>query len=1054
MAQFFITRPVFAWVLAIVTVLAGVLGITTLPVAQYPEVSPTTVRVSASYNGASAEAVQNSVTTILEDALTGLDHMLYMTSSSSRGSSSISIVFDEAADANDAQVDVQNKLQRVTNQLPTTVQQAGVTVSRSTSSILLVGALISEDGRYTSVELADIFQNLIKNPVQRTQGVGSINQFGSGYAMRVWLDPFKLVKYSLTTADVVSAIEAQNTTVAVGSLGDPPYVKGQQFTVDITAQSQMHSVDEFRNILLKSESGGAAVRIADVARVELGQETYGNDSRYNQNNAAGFGVSLATGANAVDTAAAVRDTIANIEGSLPTGVKVVYPYDTSPFVKESIQKVISTLIEAVVLVFLVLLAFLHNWRATLIPTMAVPVVLMGTFAVLAVAGFSINTLTMFALVLAIGMLVDDAIVVVENVQRLIDEEQLSAVAATRKCMGQIANALIGTSLVIITVFLPMAFFGGSTGVIYRQFSVTIIAAMTLSTLVALILTPAMCARLLKPSSSSQQQDASTEAQAKGFSYGSWFNRHFARFQQAYLNVTEKLLHRPFLSFLFLAIAVAAIVTLFKVIPTSFLPQEDKGSLMVMVTLPEGSTVDQTLGVVNQVEDYLLKQESEAIDSVFASVGFSFGGSAQNRAMLFAHMKAFSERAGNEQLSAAAVVARANGYLFQNNRMGRAFVVQPPAIHGMGNTSGFNMYLLDQANQGEGALQAASQKLVELAQQDGRVTSLRGTEEQTRTAMQIDIDQQKASSFGLSLSAINSMLSVIYSRLEVIDFEMYSELKPVIVQGDAAYRMQPDDLNLWQAINSDGERVPFTAFTNITWDEVPSSLDRYGGVSAIEISGSPSGGVSSGEAMEVMEQLVAQLEGGFAAAWTGISYQERLSGSQAPFLYGISVLVVFLALAALYESWSIPVSIMLVVPIGVLGALAGALLFSQSNDVYFKVGMLATIGLAAKNAILIVEFSVDLQKEGKALLDATIEACRQRFRPILMTSLTFILGVMPLVWASGAGAGAQNAIGTAVLGGMLASTVLGVFLTPALLISVQTLFRIRYDQTSETGGNDA
>ncbi|BFM07912.1 efflux RND transporter permease subunit [Halioxenophilus aromaticivorans] len=1038
MSQFFIQRPVFAWVLAIITVLAGVLGINTLPVAQYPDVSPPTVRVSATYSGASAEAVQNSVTTIMEDALTGLDDMLYMTSSSTRGSSSISIVFDENADPNDAQVDVQNKIQRVTTQLPTVVQDQGVTVSRSTSSILMVAGLISKDGQYSTVELADMVENLIQNPVQRTPGVGSINVFGSGYAMRVWLDPFKLSKYALTTADVVSAIEAQNTTVAVGTLGDAPYVEGQQYNLEITAQSQLTTVAEFSDILLKSENNTATVRIKDVGRVELGQETYGRDARFNQYNAAGFGVNLATGANAVDTSRAVRETLSGIENSLPQGVDIVYAFDTSPFVEASIDKVVHTIIEAVVLVFLVLLVFLHNWRATLIPTMAVPVVLMGTFAVLAMVGYSINTLTMFALVLAIGMLVDDAIVVVENVQRLMEEEQLTPLQATQKSMGQIAGALIGTSLVIITVFLPMAFFGGSTGIIYRQFSVTIITAMALSTLVALILSPAMCASFLKPVGDKPSR----------FFFPSWFNRHFGKLQNVYMTVTQRFLNKAFIALGILALAVAGIVVLFKTIPSSFLPPEDQGELMIIVNLPESSTTDQTLSVVQAVEDYLLTEEADAVDTVFASLGFSFGGSAQNRAMMFVRMKDFSQRAGNDELAASAVVSRTNMHFAMNNRQGQVFMVQPPAIHGLGNSGGFSMYLLDQANNGQSALLAASKELVALAEQDARVTSLRGTEEQTKTAMRIDIDQEKASVFGISLADINSMLSVIYSGREVNDFEMNSELKPVLVQGEAAFRMQPEDINYWHAINRDGEMVPFNAFTTISWDKVPASLDRYGGVSAVEISGSPGTGVSSGDAMVAMEELVAGMDGGYAVAWTGISYQEGLSGSQAPMLYAISVLVVFLALAALYESWSIPFAIMLVVPIGVLGAMLGALLFSQSNDVYFKVGMLATIGLAAKNAILIVEFAVDLQKQGLGLIEATLEAARQRFRPILMTSLTFILGVSPLVWASGAGSGAQNAIGTAVFGGMLASTFVGVLMIPALLVCVQTVFRIRYGKTEE------
>lgn len=1035
MAQFFIQRPVFAWVLAIVTVLVGIIGISTLPVARYPDVSPPTVRVSATYSGASAETVQNSVTTILEDSLTGLENMIYMTSSSSRGSSSISIVFDENADPNNAQIDVQNKIQQVTSQLPSVVQEQGVSIRRSTTSILMVAGLISVDGSYTTVELADIVDNLIQNPVQRTQGVGSINIFGSSYAMRVWLDPFKLAKFSLSPADVVSAIEAQNTTVAVGSIGDTPYVEGQQFTLEVTAQSQLQSVEEFANILLIASNEGAAVRLADVARVELGQESYGGGARFNRDSAAGFGVSLATGANAVETSNAVRATLERIKPSLPEGVEIVYAFETAPFVEASIEKVISTIIEAVILVFLVLLAFLHNWRATVIPTMAVPVVLMGTFAVLALVGYSMNTLTMFAMVLAIGMLVDDAIVVVENVQRLMDEEDLSAVAATRKSMRQITGALVGTTLVIITVFLPMAFFGGSTGVIYRQFSVTIIAAMALSTLVALILTPAMCAAMLK-------KRKATEAD---FFYPRWFNRNFAKIQNAYLSVTERFLKRALLALVALAGAVVLIVVLFKTIPTSFLPSEDQGMLMTMVSLPEGSTGDQTRSVVELVENYLLTEESEAVQSVFASMNFSFGGSGQNRAMLFIRLKEFAVRSGNDSLSAASVVERANKHLFANNRQGRVFVLQPPAIQGMGNTSGFSMYLLDQGNHGQEALIAASKQLLSLSEADGRVTGLRGMEDQTKTAMRINIDSQKATTYGLSVAEINSMLSIIFSGRDVNDFEMNSKLKPVIVQGEAAFRMQPHDLDFWQAINADGESVPFSAFSTIAWETVPASLDRYGGVSAIEISGSPAAGVSSGEAMDAVEEIVASMDGGYAVAWTGISYQERLSGSQAAILYAISVLVVFLALAALYESWIIPLAIMLVVPVGVAGAMAFAWLLGQANDVYFKVGMLATIGLAAKNAILIVEFAVELQREGKQLLEATLEAARQRFRPILMTSLTFILGVAPLVWANGAGSGAQNSIGTAVFGGMLASTFLGVFMIPALLICVQTIFKIRYGQ---------
>lgn len=1035
MVNFFIQRPIFAWVLAILTTLCGIIGINTLPISQYPAVAPPTIRVQATYSGASAQAVQNSVTNVIEEALTGLEGMLYMESSSTRGSASLSLVFDQGISPNDAQVEVQNKVSSISPQLPQSVRNQGVSVSKSTSSILMVGALVSENNDYTTIELADILDKSIKGAVERTEGVGSVRMFGSGYAMRIWLDPYKLAKYSLTPTDVTSAIEAQNTNVAVGALGDNPSVSGQQFTLDITAQSQLQSVDDFQAVLLKTSNEGAAVRLGDVARVEIGQESYGGDSRLNQNNAAGFGVSLATGANAVDTADAVRATIAKISPSLPEGVSVKYAYDTSPFVSSSINKVVETIVIAILLVFLVLLTFLHNWRATVIPTIAVPIVLMGTFAVLAVVGYSINTLTMFAMVLAIGMLVDDAIVVVENVQRLMQEEGLSALAATQKSMRQITGALIGTTLVINTVFLPMAFFGGSTGIIYRQFSVTIIAAMTISTLVALILSPAMCAALLRKES----------AASESFFLFKKFNDVFARLQTAYVRgVTKTLGYARFAVPLVLVVS-GIIYGVIMIIPTSFLPQEDQGVLIVSISLPQRSTTSQTLAVVKEVEHYLLTNESEAVETTFASLGFSFGGSAQNSAMVFVSLKNFDVRKGNDALAASAVAARANGYFMQQNRMGNVFVLQPPAIQGLGNTGGLSMYLVDQAGNGQTALVAAANTLVEKARSDGRVMNLRGNEQQVKTVMRLNIDQQKAATFGLSLSDINSMLSVIFSGVEVNDFQMNAELRPVLVQGDAAFRMQPEDINQWYARNTSGELVPFAAFMSINWEELPSSLKSYGGTRALELSGSASPGISSGKAMDAMESLAREL-GQYAIAWTGLSYQERQSGSQAPLLYAISVLVVFLALAALYESWSIPLAIMLVVPIGVLGALLGALAFDQSNDVYFKVGILATIGLAAKNAILIVEFAVELQREGKALMEALIEAASQRFRPILMTSLTFILGVMPLVFASGAGAGAQNAIGTAVLFGMIAATAIGVFIIPAFLWSVQRIFRIDFSRS--------
>ena len=1028
MARFFIHRPVFAWVLAIVTMLGGILGLLNLPISQYPEVSPPTVRISATYSGAAAAAVQNSVTSTIEDAMTGLDGMIYMTSSSTSGSSSISLVFDQDTDPETAQTEVQNKVQLILSQLPDSVQDAGVRVSRSTSSILMVGALVSADDSYSTIELADLLDTSVEGPVQRIEGVGSINTFGSGYAMRIWLDPDSLFQFALTPADITSAVEAQNTTVAVGALGDAPSTSAQQFTVDVTAQSQLRTVDDFRNILLKTDNAGAEVRLGDVARIEIGQESYGGDARFNRHNAAGFAVNLSTGANAVETAKRVRAALDGLKSSFPEGVSVEYAYDTSPFVELSIEKVAHTLVEAIVLVFLVILVFLQNWRATLIPTLAVPVVLLGTFGILSVFGYSINTLTMFAMVLAIGLLVDDAIVVVENVERVMEEEGLGPVEATEKSMDQITSALVGIGLVLSAVFLPMAFMSGSTGIIYRQFSVTIVSAMALSVFVALILTPALCATLLRP----RKEDS-------GIAPARWFNRNFDRMTNGYLGANRRILKRPFAALVALAAVGGLVWVLFTQISSSFLPAEDQGVLMTIIRLPDGSTTAQTLDVVEKIENYLLDEESEGVQSTFASLGFSFSGSAQNTAMVFVKLKDFDERKGKDELSASAIAMRANMHFMQTNRQGSVIFAQPPAISGMGSTSGFQMYLLDQGARGIASLRAAADDLVAAAEADGRVTNIRGNEEKDRTAMRIDIDRQKASSYGLTLSSVNSMLTTIFSGTDVNDFQMETELRPVIVQGDAPYRMQPTDLFRWSARNSDDEMVPFPSFTTINWESVPTSLARYGGTLALELSGEPGAGVSSGDAMDAMEELVAQMPGGYGVAWTGISYQERLSGSQAPMLYAISVLVVFLCLSALYESWSIPFAVILAVPVGILGALAASKLFGQSNDVYFKVGLLTTIGLAAKNAILIVEFAVELQEKGMKLVEATIEAARQRLRPILMTSLAFILGVVPLAVASGAGAAAQNSIGIGVLGGMVSATVLGVFLIPAFYVCVRKLF---------------
>ncbi|MGM4911676.1 efflux RND transporter permease subunit [Rhizobium sp. 768_B6_N1_8] len=1035
MAKFFIRRPIFAWVIAITIMLAGLLAIFTLSISQYPDIAPTTVRINTSYRGASAETVEKSVTTIIEDGMTGLDDLTYMTSTSSTGSASISLTFGTSINPDIAQVQVQNKLQLVQSQLPGDVIDAGISVTRSTSSILLVGSLVSTDGKRTSVDLGNIMSTSIEDQIQRLEGVGSINVFGSGYAMRVWLDPFKLQKYQLTPGDVTSAIQAQNTQVSVGSLGAQPAVPGQQINVTITAQSQLTTVADFEHIILKVEKDGSTVRLSDVARVEIGQESYGGSSRYNGQPSSGFAINLAIGANAIDTAARVRTALETIGRGLPEGVEITYPYDTTPFVELSIEKVVHTLIEAIVLVFVVLLIFLQNLRATLIPTIAVPVVLLGTFGVLAATGYSINTLTMFAMVLAIGLLVDDAIVVVENVERIMSEEKLSPLEATEKSMGEITGAIVGIALVLTAVFIPMAFFGGSTGIIYRQFSITIVSAMLLSALVAIVLTPALCATMLKPVN-----------EHKKHRIGDWFNRNFTRSTNGYVRTIGYLLKRPIRVMLVFLLVGVGCAYLFSRLPSSFLPQEDQGVLLTIVTTPPGSTTQQTQAVVEKVEKYFRENEKDAVDSVFGALGFGFNGSGQNSAIVFTKLKDFSLRT-DPNLSAQSVVNRALKNFF-TIREAQVFALLPPAIQGLGVSSGFSMYLVDTGGHGNQALTAASKRLIQMAGATGKVVALRSNNKEVEPQMKILIDQEKIGAMGVDLASVNSMLSIIFTGRDVNDFTLNGEIKPVYVQGDAPFRMQPTDLNHWYARNNAGEMVPFSAFTTTQWVDGAPSLARFNAVSAIPLDGAAAPGVSSGEAMNEMEALTEQLGGGYTVAWQGISYQERLSGSQAPMLYAISVLVVFLCLAALYESWSIPFSVIMAVPVGVLGALAAATLFGQANDVYFKVGLLTTIGLAAKNAILIVEFAKDRMETGMGLFEATLEAARLRLRPIIMTSLAFILGVVPLAIATGAGSAAQNAIGIGVLGGMLSATALGIFFVPSFFVVIRRIFATR--QKNEAG----
>ena len=1031
LASFFIARPIFAIVLAIVTMLGGGLGIYSLSISQYPEIAPTTIRVNADYSGATAEAVENSVTSKIESAMTGLDGLLYMESTSSTGSASLTLTFSNATDPDLAQVQVQNKLSRVESQLPQAVQDAGVTVSRSPSGMLMIGNIISEDGRYTTPQLDDIMANRIEDRIKRIDGVGSIQSFGSGNAMRIWLNPAALEKYQLTTADITSAVKAQNVQVAVGKIGATPAIKGQQLLATVTAQSMLETVDQFKAIIVKIAADGSTIRLGDVARVEIGQESYGSSSTYNGKPASGFGVQLASGANAITVAKAVHAELDSLASTLPEGVTVAYSYETTPFVVQSIEKVVETLVEAIVLVFIVLLLFLQNFRATLIPMIAIPVVLLGTFGVLAVFGYTINMLTMFAMVLAIGLLVDDAIVVVENVERIMTEEGLSPREATEKSMGQITGALIGVALVLTAVFIPMAFFGGSVGVIYRQFSVTIASAMILSVLVAIILTPALCAVILKPVAAEQHHRFLS-------AWFAWFNRGVGGVTRGYVGSSSYVIARPLRMLAVFAVICAGVYLVYKDLPSSFVPEEDQGVLITQITLPTGANVARTKAVDDLVDDYFLNKEKDAVASVFTTVGFSFSGSGENSAMAFVRLKDYSERK-SKSLSASALAARASAY-FSQIRDAQIFALAPPAIQGLGQSSGFTMYLEDTGNKGRDALTTTADKLVNNANESGSITGARTSSAGTESQLKIVLDQQKAGALGVSISDANSILGTAFGGTNVNDFISEGDIKPVYVQGDAPYRMQPQDLNKWYARNSSGEMVPFAAFAKTEWTKGPQQLARFNGTAAIEVQGAGASGISSGVAMNKMDQLVKGLDGGYTDSWTGLSYQERLSGSQATVLYAISVLVVFFSLAALYESWSIPFSVILAVPIGALGALLFAYLFGQSDDVYFKVGLLTTVGLAAKNAILIVEFARDLEAQGRTVLEAILEAARIRIRPIVMTSLAFMLGVLPLAVASGAGSGAQNAIGFAVLGGMVASTFIGVFFVPAFFVLVRRDWR--------------
>ncbi|MGM4893790.1 efflux RND transporter permease subunit [Tardiphaga sp. 839_C3_N1_4] len=1029
MSHFFIKRPIFAWVLAILIMFGGLLAILGLPIAQYPQIAPTVITISATYPGANAQTAENSVTKVIEQNMTGVDYLQYMSSySTSTGTVQISITFSNEANPDIAQVQVQNKLQLAMPLLPQVVQQQGLRVVKSSSSFLMVLGFVSEDGSMTASDIADYVASSINEPISRVSGVGQVQLFGAEYAMRIWLDADKLAKYNLMPGDVTAAITAQNTQVTAGQLGGLPAVDGQQLNATITSQSRLQTIEQFNDVILRTSTSGQTVRIKDVARVELGSKSYDAVARYNGKPAAGMGISLATGANAVATSEGVKARINQLTANMPAGLKVIYPYDTTPFVKLSIEKVVHTLFEAIVLVFIVMFVFLQSWRATIIPTIAVPVVLLGTFGVLSIAGYSINTLTMFAMVLAIGLLVDDAIVVVENVERVMEEEGLSPREATEKSMHEITGALVGIGVVLSAVFIPMAFFSGSVGIIYRQFALTIVSAMVLSVLVAMILTPALCATILK-------KPEKSHGQKRGF-FG-WFNRTFDRTASGYEKTTGAVVRRPAAALIAFVAVVAGMVLLFVRLPSSFLPDEDQGTLISLIQLPVGATAGRTLDVIKQVEHQFMENEKDTVQGVFAVRGFSFAGQGQNVGLAFISLKPFAERADHAK-SAQAIAGRAMA-VFSKIRDAMAFTVLPPSLPGFGNASGFDFYLQDSGGAGhEELLKTRNQLLGQLAG-DKRVAQSRPNGQDDTPQFNLDIDQPKATALGINLTDLNTTLSAAWGGSYVNDFIDRGRVKQVYVQGDAPFRMGTTDIGRWYVRNGSGSMVPFTAFASERWSYGSPRLERYNGVAAVQIQGQAAPGTSSGTAMTAVDEQVKKLPAGYTHEWTGLSFQERLTGSQTLYLYAISVLIVFLCLAALYESWSIPFAVMLSVPIGILGALAAATMFGQANDVYFQVGLLTTIGLSAKNAILIVEFAIEQQAAGKSLVEATLHAARQRLRPILMTSLAFVLGVLPLAMATGAGSASQNAIGIGVAGGMVTATALGIFFVPVLYVLVQRLF---------------
>lgn len=1044
LSRFFIDRPVFAWVIAIIMMLVGTLSVINLPVMQYPGIAPPQVAIAINYPGASAQTVQDTVVQVIEQQLNGIDNLTYITSESNAdGTATITLTFEQGTNPDTAQVQVQNKLQLALPLIPQEVQQQGIRVTKPTRNFLVVMGFISTNDSMSNEDLSDYVATNILDQLNRTPGVGDVQMFGSQYAMRIWLDPVKLNNYGLTTSDVISAVRAQNVQLSVGSIGGLPAAEGQAITASIIGPTRLSTPEEFGNILLRVNADGSQVRVKDVARVALNSESYTRDTKYNGKPAAGVAIRLAAGRNALDTVEQLHATIERLKPFFPAGMEVVYPLDTTPFVRTSIEEVVKTLVEAVVLVFLVMFLFLQNVRATLIPTIAVPVVLLGTFGVLAAFGYSINTLTMFGMVLAIGLLVDDAIVVIENVERVMSEEHLSPREATRKSMGQITGALVGIALVLAAVFVPMAFFGGSVGVIYRQFSITLVSAMTLSVLTALILTPALCATLLKP------LPPSGHVEHRGLFR--WFNIGFTASTRKYERGLHGALTRPRRMLAIYAAIVLVMGVLFARIPTSFLPPEDAGILYGQVQTPPGASKERTWEALDAAQRYFNEQEKDSVEGVLTVAGFNFAGTGQNSGLVFVKLKDWSERKSPER-SVDAVAARAMKY-FASVKEAMILAIVPPAVLELGNASGFDMQLQNRGGLTHEQFLAARNQLLAEAAKNPALVGVRPNGVEDAPQFRLIVDREKASALGVSIADINQTLSTAWASTYVNDFIDRGRVKRVYVQGEPSSRMQPEDLNLWYVRNKDGGMVPFSAFGRGEWTYGPQKLVRFNGVPSYQIQGAAAPGHSSGEAMQIMEDLVAKLPAGVGFEWTGLSYEERLSGSQAPVLYAISLAVVFLCLAALYESWAIPVTVLLVVPLGVLGAVLATLARGFSNDVYFQVGLLTTIGLAAKSAVLIVEFAKENFDRGQSLMDAVVHAARQRLRPILMTSLAFMGGVLPLAVSSGAGSGARTAVGTGVIGGMLASTFLAIFFVPLFFVLVLRFFRVqprKIPQDAESG----